>query len=75
MHNDIVNGLQLLCDAHTLPEQYKATAAIFLYLSHLGEIKHKTLLVKFQLNVYLIEDTLTVILKKKIEIPQILTKW
>ena len=29
MHSSIVNGYQLLCDAHTVPEQQKGTIAIF----------------------------------------------
>ena len=32
----IVNGHQLLYDAHTLPEQYMATTAILLYYYHTG---------------------------------------
>ena len=31
MHNNIVNGYQLLCHTHTVPEQHRKTADIFLY--------------------------------------------
>jgi len=30
MHSDIVNGHQLLCDAHTMLEPHRGTAALFL---------------------------------------------
>ena len=33
MHRNIANGHQLLCHAHTVPEQYMGTAAIFIYYS------------------------------------------
>ena len=33
MHSGIVNGCQLLFDAHTLPEQHTGTAALFLFHS------------------------------------------
>ena len=29
LHSDIVNGSQLLCDAHTVLEQHSETAALF----------------------------------------------
>ena len=29
MHSSIVNGSQLTCDAHTVPEQHKGTSALF----------------------------------------------
>ena len=31
MHSGIVNGYQLLCDAHTVPEQHRGIAALFLF--------------------------------------------
>ena len=33
MHSNDMNGHNLLCDARTLPEQYKGTAALFLFYS------------------------------------------
>ena len=37
MHSDIVNGYQLLlCDAHTVPEQHRGTAELFLFCSLLS---------------------------------------
>ena len=33
MHSGIVNGHQLLCYAHTVPEQNRGTASIFLFCS------------------------------------------
>ena len=31
MHTGIVNGYQLLCDAHTVLEPHRGTAALFLF--------------------------------------------
>jgi len=31
MHSGIVNGYQLLCDAHTVSEQHRGTSALFLF--------------------------------------------
>ena len=36
MHNGIVNGYQLLCDAHTVLELHRGTAALFLFYSLLS---------------------------------------
>ena len=36
MHSGFVNGHQLLCDAHTVPEQHRGTAALFLFYSLLS---------------------------------------
>jgi len=33
MHSGIVNGHQLLCDAHTVLEPHRGTAALFLFYS------------------------------------------
>ena len=33
MHSGIVNGYQLLCDAHTVLEPHRGTAALFLFHS------------------------------------------
>ena len=33
MHSDIVNGSQLLCDAHTVLQPRRGTAAFFLFYS------------------------------------------
>ena len=33
MHSGIVNGYQLLCDAHTVLEPHRGTAAFFLFYS------------------------------------------
>ena len=34
MHSNIVNGRKLLCDAYTVPEQDRGTAALFVLLSY-----------------------------------------
>ena len=36
MHSDIVNRYQLLYEAHTVPEQHRGTAALFLFYSLLS---------------------------------------
>ena len=36
MHSGFANTLQLLCDAHTVPEQHRGTAALFLFHSLLS---------------------------------------
>ena len=36
IENGIENGYQLLCDAHTMPEQHWGTAALFLFYSLLS---------------------------------------
>ena len=33
MHSGIVKEYQLLCDAHTVPEQHRGTTALFLFYS------------------------------------------
>ena len=33
MHSHIVNGYQLLCNTHTVYEQYRGTAALFVLLT------------------------------------------
>ena len=37
MHNDngIVNGYQLMCDAHTVLEPYRGTVTLFLFYSYI----------------------------------------
>ena len=34
IHSEIVNGYQLLCDAHTVPELHRGTTALFLFYLH-----------------------------------------
>ena len=34
MHSGILNGCQLLCNTHTVPEQHRGNAALFLYFTH-----------------------------------------
>ena len=34
MHNGIVNGYQLLCNAHTVLEPHRGTAAFFYFARH-----------------------------------------
>ena len=34
MHSAIVNGYQLLCDTHTVPEEHRESAALYFSFTH-----------------------------------------